>query len=188
MTAQDDSAPCPLNGDLQPSGLHPEAKGGKKSLRQRFADGWDRLDPEHKKRLVHGLGAITVTALGAALGKRLAPAAPPGEEHGHQQPYYPLRRGRWSNNAGGYWVCAHYGCSKKANPTVMEHECCGRCSPGRRCLNAAQLSYDGPGSFAHNYQEGFLAPGICTVGTCGQSSEAHIWVFDFIRGERRPRP
>ncbi|MDV5142880.1 hypothetical protein R1T08_00695 [Streptomyces sp. SBC-4] len=134
--------------------------------------------------MIRGLTTVMVTTLLAVLGKRLASATPPGERH-NEEPLYPLRTGRRTNHAGGYCLCAHFGCSKKANPTVMDHECCGRCSPGRNCLNAAQLNYDGPGLVAHDYSEGFLEPGICTF--CKEPSEAHIWVFDRIRGERRPR-
>ncbi|MEU5610503.1 hypothetical protein AB0H03_17510 [Streptomyces sparsogenes] len=75
----------------------------------------------------------------------------------------------WSSN--GYWTCSHSGCSKKVNPTITDHGCCGRCSPGRDCLSAAQRDYDGPGSFAHTYFEGLLRTGVCTV--CGEPPEAH---------------
>ncbi|MFE7712686.1 hypothetical protein ACFU6I_44765 [Streptomyces sp. NPDC057486] len=75
----------------------------------------------------------------------------------------------WSSN--GYWLCSHSGCSKKVNPTITDHGCCGRCWPGRDCLSAAQRDYDGPGSFAHTYFEGLLRPGVCTV--CGEPPEAH---------------
>src|SRR5699024_215173 len=39
-----------------------------------------------------------------------------------------------TNHAGGYTVCSHVGCSKKVNPTISSHDCCGRCSAGRSCL------------------------------------------------------
>ena len=62
------------------------------------------------------------------------------------------RTGRsWTNHAGGYFVCRHMGCSKKVNPTIPDHDCCGRCRRGRDCLRDAQRNYDGPGSFAHTY-------------------------------------
>ena len=51
--------------------------------------------------------------------------------------------GGWVNvpNGGagigsGYWQCSHVGCKKKANPTITEHHCCGRCTPD--CLRTAQ--------------------------------------------------
>ncbi len=83
------------------------------------------------------------------------------------------RTGRsWTNHAGGYFVCGHMGCSKKVNPTIADHDCCGRCRRGRDCLRDAQRNYDGPGSFAHTYWEPLIRPrGVC--GTCGEPPEAH---------------
>jgi hypothetical protein len=77
----------------------------------------------------------------------------------------------WTNHAGGYYVCSHMGCSKKANSTITDHDCCGRCSQGRDCLRAALDNYDGPGYFAHTYFETLLRPGVCD--TCGEPPEAH---------------
>ncbi|MFD3729447.1 hypothetical protein [Streptomyces sp. NPDC058671] len=155
-------------------------------MRRLFTEGWNGLGPDRQAMVIRGLTTITATALLSALGKRL-PSPAPSEEGTYESSLRGLRDPQWTNHAGGYWRCRHMGCSKKADPTVMDHECCGRCSPGRNCLRAAQLNYDGPGGFAHNYQEGFLEPGICTVGTCGEPSEAHIWVYDYIHGERRTR-
>lgn len=76
-----------------------------------------------------------------------------------------------TNHAGGYTVCSHVGCSKKVNPTISSHDCCGRCSAGRSCLGEAQGSYSGPGSFAHDYWETLLSPGACA--TCGEPQTAH---------------
>lgn len=76
-----------------------------------------------------------------------------------------------TNNAGGYYVCGHLGCTKKANWTISDHDCCGRCSQGRSCRSDAAENYDGPGSFAHRYFETIMAPGVCDV--CGESPEDH---------------
>ncbi|AWN24935.1 hypothetical protein [Streptomyces sp. NEAU-S7GS2] len=101
-----------------------------------------------------------------ALSNARASAASPERDS-----YDPFEHRHWTNHAGGYYVCRHKGCSKKANPTVTAHDCCGRCWPGRDCLRAAQRDYDGPGGFAHTYFEGLLRPGVCTV--CGEPPEAH---------------
>jgi hypothetical protein len=77
----------------------------------------------------------------------------------------------WTNHAGGYYVCTHMGCSKKADWTIPDHDCCGRCRPGRDCHRAAQQNYAGPGTFAHRYGEALLRPGRCD--TCGELPEAH---------------
>lgn len=90
----------------------------------------------------------------------------------------------WTNHAGGYFVCTHLGCQKKVNPTIFDHDCCGRCWPGRDCLGAAQRDYDGPGGFAHTYFEGLMRPGVCV--TCREPPEAHPWVFNRLTGDRRP--
>ena len=81
------------------------------------------------------------------------------------------RLSRWTNHAGGYLVCSHSGCSKKADPSITDHDCCGRCSQGRDCRRTAQINYSGPGSFFHTYSEAILFPGTCS--TCGESAEAH---------------
>lgn len=78
---------------------------------------------------------------------------------------------QWTNSAGGYWVCSHTGCSKKADESITDHDCCGRCRAGHDCWLASLRSYDGPGSFAHAYFEVPLRPGICDV--CGELPEAH---------------
>jgi hypothetical protein len=82
----------------------------------------------------------------------------------------PYRSRVWSSD--GYYVCSHMGCSKKANSTVKDHDCCGRCRRGSDCLSDAINNYDGPGSFAHTYWEPLIHPrGVC--GTCGEPPEAH---------------
>ncbi|WP_143659594.1 hypothetical protein [Streptomyces sp. MP131-18] len=54
----------------------------------------------------------------------------------------------------------------------------------RDCLSAAQRDYDGPGGFSHNYFEGLMRPGVCTV--CGEPPEEHPWEFDSLTGRRHP--
>ncbi len=78
---------------------------------------------------------------------------------------------QWTNHAGGYLVCSHTGCSKKADPTITDHDCCGRCRIGRNCLQDAMNNYDGPGSFAHRYIETLLNPGVCSI--CSEPPEVH---------------
>jgi len=77
----------------------------------------------------------------------------------------------WTNHSGGYYVCSHVGCSKKADWQITDHDCCGRCSQGRTCRTQAAENYAGPGSFAHKYFETMLEPGVCKV--CGEPPEAH---------------
>ena len=77
----------------------------------------------------------------------------------------------WSS--AGYYVWSHMGCSKKVNPAITDHDCCGRCRRGRGCMRDAQENYDGPGSSYHTYWELALElrPGVCA--TCGEPPEAH---------------
>jgi len=77
----------------------------------------------------------------------------------------------WTNHAGGYFVCSHLGCSKKVDPAITDHDCCGRCRQGRDCSRDAQANYAGPGSFYHTYWEQLLRPGACA--TCGEPPEVH---------------
>ena len=77
----------------------------------------------------------------------------------------------WTNHAGGYVVCSHVGCQKKAASTISGHDCCGRCNEGRNCMRQALVDYDGPGSFPHGYFETVLEPGTCNV--CGEPPESH---------------
>lgn len=40
----------------------------------------------------------------------------------------------------GFWTCQHSGCLKHQNPRLsmtIGHTCCGRCSDGRACVQAA---------------------------------------------------
>lgn len=148
-------------------------------MRQRLADRWNRLGPVGKA------GVIVIGGVAAAVAGSLLTSSSPratGADVVEEEDTEPPTR-RWTNHAGGYCVCSHQGCSKKVNPTVFGHDCCGRCRSGRNCLTAAQRDYDGPGGFAHNYFEVLLRPGVCEV--CGEPPEAHPWVFDTLTGQRR---
>jgi hypothetical protein len=130
--------------------------------------------------VIGGVAAAVVGGIFIALSKTHATAAAVVDEEDTDPPTR-----LWTNHAGGYYVCSHMGCSKKVNPTITGHDCCGRCRHSRwhDCLGAAQRDYDGPGGFAHTYFEVLLRPGICDV--CGEPPEAHPWVFDFLTGQRR---
>ncbi|KOG41309.1 hypothetical protein ADK74_22640 [Streptomyces decoyicus] len=65
-----------------------------------------------------------------ALSNGRASAASP-ERDSYADSYDPFEHPHWTKHAGGYYVCRHKGCSKKANPTITAHDCCGRCWPGR---------------------------------------------------------
>ena len=75
-------------------------------------------------------------------------------------------------NGMSYLGCEHSGCSKKVNPSITDHDCCGRCSQGRAHLQDAANSYSGPGTFFHGYWETLLQPGACA--TCGEPRAAHL--------------
>lgn len=118
------------------------------------------------------IGGVAAAVVGGffALSNTRASAAGPGRDS-CDAITDPFEVRRWTNHAGGYYVCSHTGCSKKVNKTITDHDCCGRCSRGWDCLRAAQRDYDGPGGFSHTYFEGLLRPGVCTV--CGEPPEAH---------------
>ncbi|MFD8421031.1 hypothetical protein [Streptomyces sp. NPDC059466] len=135
------------------------------------------------------IGGVAVAVAGVILialsnPRGTASSAPEEEEEAEEDSDLPVSRW-WTNHAGGYFECSHMGCSKKVDPTIFGHDCCGRCRPGRECQSAAQRDYDGPGGFAHNYFEAVLYPGICDV--CDERPEAHHWVFDGHHGDRYPR-
>lgn len=138
--------------------------GDAKPLRRRIADGWASLRPGVK------LGAGVAVALAVHFVARAAEtraACPPEADPGEEDPEPRM----WTNHAGGYWVCSHLGCQKKADWTIPTHDCCGRCWPGRECLKIALRDYDGPGGFAHRFGDTWLNPGICHI--CGELPEAH---------------
>jgi hypothetical protein len=76
-------------------------------------------------------------------------------------------------NVPGGWgsceACDH--CPKKADPSITDHSCCGRCLQGREHLREAQSSYSGAGTFFHTYWEALLFPGVCA--TCGEPKDSH---------------
>lgn len=150
-------------------------------LRQRVADRWNGLNVAGKAVVVGGV-VLTVAGGLVLLAKARASVDGPerdGSDHagdgdettGRQDYRY------WTNHAGGYYVCRHQGCSKKRNRSITGHDCCGRCETSRirKCSEVAERSYDGPGSFLHDYREGMLFPGVCV--TCGRPPEGH-WVLD----------
>lgn len=79
----------------------------------------------------------------------------------------------FNSGSGGYRECGHRACSKKAKDFIRSHDCCGRCriANDRDCGNEAMRNYDGPGSFYHDFHDGIMQPGVCTV--CGEPQEAH---------------
>jgi hypothetical protein len=165
MAAPDDTTSRSPSDDPQPSDPQPEGSDGGRPLRRRIADRWNGLGPAGKAGVIviGGVAAAVVAGFFAPSNTRATAAAAVDEKDTDP----PTRW--WTNHAGGYYVCSH--CSKKVNPTITGHDCCGRCSRGRGCLRAAQRDYDGPGSFAHTYFEALLRPGVCTV--CGEPPEAH---------------
>lgn len=78
-----------------------------------------------------------------------------------------------SSGSGGYRACGHRACSKKAKESIRSHDCCGRCriAQHRNCTGRAMRDYEGPGGFYHDFHEGIMKPGVCTV--CGEPEEAH---------------
>ncbi|WP_445519462.1 hypothetical protein [Streptomyces sp. NEAU-174] len=141
--------------------------------------------------VIGGVAVVVVRGIFIAFSNTHATAAAVVDEEDTDPPTR-----SWTNRAGGYYVCSHTGCSKKVDPTIFGHDCCGRCRRSRwqDCPGAERRAYDGPGGFAHNYFESLLRPGVCTV--CGEPPEEHPWVFDFLAGEResgaepgaRPKP
>ena len=173
-----------------PPGLPPEGDDGEVTLRRRIAARWTGLGPTAKAGVIVLGGVATTVAAGiliALSNSRATAAADADEEMGidvgeeHTEPLVKT----WTNHAGGYFTCSHRGCAKKVTPYITGHDCCGRCRQARwdDCTGAAQRDYSGPGSFAHNYFEALLYPGICA--TCSEPPEAHTVVYDTQIGERR---
>jgi hypothetical protein len=153
-------------GDEPTSSPAPEGGGDARPLRRRIVDGWASLRPGVKL----GTGvAVALAAHFVALAVDARATRPSEADSAEEEPEPPIRL--WTNHAGGYWVCSHLGCQKKANWTIPTHDCCGRCWPGRECLKTAQRDYDGPGGFAHRFGDTWLNPGICHI--CGEPPEAH---------------
>lgn len=61
----------------------------------------------------------------------------------------------------------HIGCSKKVNPTITDHDCCGRCRQGRDCLTDAQRNYDGTGWLVNALPRGRPAIALGGDGSTG---------------------
>jgi hypothetical protein len=177
MEAPDETTAHPPSDDSEPSGPPPSASDGAATFRQRIAAGWSRVGPAAKIAVIV-LTTVVVKSFIAAADARARETAAAGEDNAGP----PTRR--WTNHAGGYYLCDHGGCSKKVDPTIFDHDCCGRCRQGRDCSRAAQRDYDGPGTFAHNYFQGILSNGVC--GDCGEPPEAHPWAFDRHTGQRHP--
>ncbi|MFD6802794.1 hypothetical protein [Streptomyces cyaneofuscatus] len=184
MAVSDGMTHRPSSGDDSPE-LPAEDTGEEKLLLRRIGDRWNSLGLAGKAVLIGGAvvgGVIVLARIGAFVsgsgsdGSRDSTDERIGDRTGQGEQ-------RWSTNASGYWHCTHMGCTKKANPTILGHGCCGRCQPGRECLKVAQRDYDGPGGFAHNFFDTWLHPGVCN--TCGEGSEAHPYEYDFVRSERR---
>jgi hypothetical protein len=183
MAAPDDSTS--QSGDPQPPDPQPDGSDDQRTLRQRIAGRWNGLGHVRQAGVV--IGGVAVAVAGViliALSNPRATAPSTSDEEAEEDTDLLITR-RWTNHAGGYFVCSHMGCAKKVDPTIFRHDCCGRCWPGRECQTAAQSDYDGPGGFAHNYFEVALRPGICE--DCGEPPEAHHWVFDRHHGDRYRR-
>lgn len=170
MAVPDDTRPSSPSGDPRRSEPPPGGSDGGRPLRQRIAARWNGLAPAGKAGVIGGLAVALVKGF-FVLSNARASAAGPRPDSGDDDSYAPFEHRHWTNHAGGYYVCRHQGCSKKADWTITAHDCCGRCGPGRNCLRAAQRDYDGPGRFAHRYFETWLRPGVCDV--CGELPEAH---------------
>jgi hypothetical protein len=114
------------------------------------------------------VGGIVVVALSNARGTAADPDRDDSDDSTAKEPVTRM----YTNHAGGYYQCSHWGCSKKINHMYMtDHDCCGRCSRGRECIKAAASEYDGPGGFPHAYFEGVMTPGVCSI--CGEGPEGH---------------
>lgn len=167
MADPDDATSRPLDGDGHLSDPPPGDNDDVKPLRQRIADRWNGLGTAGKAGVI---GAAVLVA-GAFLTRSEPRTSAVDPEQDSCDDMAEQRVCQWTNHAGGYYVCSHRGCSKKARPLIADHDCCGRCWHGRDCLNAAYRDYDGPGDFPHPYFETLMYPGVCDV--CGEPSDAH---------------
>lgn len=150
-------------------------KDARKPLRQRVADGWNNLNVAGKVVVIGGV-AITVFAGLVVLANIRGSDDEPEPESSKDTPA-PVNNRRYTNASGGYAQCTHGPCSKKMDPRITIHDCCGRCRYSRYqdCWARARDAYTGPGSFAHNFHEALLYPGVCTV--CEEPLKGH-WVLD----------
>ncbi|MFC9164385.1 hypothetical protein ACFTZ8_26670 [Streptomyces fungicidicus] len=185
MAVPDDTTPRPSSGGDSPE-LPAEDMGEEKPLLRRIGDRWNSLGLAGKAVVIGGAvvgGVIVLARIGAIASGSGSDCNQDSTDDSSGDRTAQGEEQRWSTNAGGYWHCTHIGCTKKANPTILGHGCCGRCRLGRECLKAAQRDYDGPGGFAHNFFDTWLNPGVCM--TCGEGPEAHPYEYDRLRGERR---
>lgn len=147
-------------------------------LRQRVADRWNGLNVAGKAVVV---GGIVLAAAGGLLMLAYARASTDDPDQNDDDQgngnATPDRQYVAQGTRVLYVRCSHWACTKKMRPAITGHDCCGRCETSRirKCSEAAERSYDGPGSFLHDYREGMLFPGVCV--TCGEPPEGH-WVLD----------
>lgn len=130
MAAPDDTASRSPSDDPQPSDPQPGGSDGGRPLRRRIADRWNGLGPAGKAGVIV-IGGVAAAVVGGffALSNTRATAAAVVDEEDTDPPTR-----WWTNHAGGYYMCSHMECSKKVNPTIIGHDCCGRCSCGRDFL------------------------------------------------------
>lgn len=153
-------------------------KPDKRPLRQRAADRWNGLNVTSKAVVVSGVVLAVVGGL-VLLADARASTDDPDQDDGDQgNGNTTLDREYVTQGTRALYArCSHGACIKKMRPSITGHDCCGRCETSRirDCSEAAARSYDGPGSFPHDYFEGLLLPGSCV--TCGEPPEGH-WVLD----------
>lgn len=85
----------------------------------------------------------------------------------------------WTNHAGGYFVCSHLGCQKKVNPTVFGHDSAAADGPTGTAWEFRTTITPAPAASLTATSKGSCAPASVL------SAEAHQWVFDHLRGDRR---
>ncbi|MFJ3709994.1 hypothetical protein [Streptomyces sp. NPDC090053] len=164
-------------------------KHKRKPLHQRVADGWNGLNVAGKVVVIGG-AAITVAVGLVVLASIRASGDDPEFESSEGIPARVNDR-RPTNASGGYYQCTHGACSKKMDPRITTHDCCGRCrySSYQDCWAISHRAYDGPGNFAHDYFETLLFPGVCA--TCEEPRKGH-WVLDGgqtrVLVDQTPRP
>ncbi|WP_331723428.1 hypothetical protein [Streptomyces atratus] len=147
-------------------------------LRQRVAAGWGSLNVAGKAVVIGGVVITVVAGLVVLAAARASDVDPEFESSEDLPAPVNSRQPRRPTNAsGGYYQCTHSPCSKKMDPRITIHDCCGRCqySSYQDCWARSRSAYTGPGRFAHNYFETLLSPGVCA--DCGEPRKGH-WVLD----------
>ncbi|MGW7177872.1 hypothetical protein [Streptomyces xanthophaeus] len=132
-------------------------------MHRRILDGWNSIEPESKLALLAAAATIGTFILNARDGR--LPAV-----KGEAEAPDPTVR-KWTNHAGGYYVCEHVGCAKKANWKIPGHDCCGRCRRGTECIAAAYRDYSGPGGSPHEFAPTLLYPDTCCI--CDEAEPGH---------------